>query len=70
MKEGSEYRRFLQEDLFVAQSLDGIHAGGAHGREKPGDDAYDGQDDEGDEHDGGRGAEDDVALVVCGLVHV
>ncbi len=54
----------------MAEGFDGVHAGGADCGEKSGDDAYHGEDDERDEHDRGGGAKDDVALVICGLVHL
>ena len=36
----------------MAQCFDGVHAGGADGGQEAGDDAYYGEDGEGDEHDG------------------
>ena len=60
----------FKEQLFVAKGFDWIHASGTHGRQESRDYAHDSENSEGDEHDFWRGTEEDVALVVCGLVDV
>ncbi len=52
----------------MAEGYDGVHAGGSHGGEHARDDADQREDREGDQHDGAGGVEDDVAVVVGGLV--
>ena len=54
----------------MTKGFNWIHAGGADGRQQSGDDTYDGKNAERDQHDGRGGAQEDVALVVCGFIDV